>query len=212
MPLDIYDNAHASILKNQIRDKNSTPSTVKSSIVSLSYLMSENVLKHSKVFRNFETPMATSLSGNQYEFRKRIVVTTSADSATMGEALSESFGGCPKGYMDFEGRRALEALNQPVRHIYLPSVFSGNVDELIIGKTVLATGCTAISLTKKAIEFYKPSSVYIISMFYSQQGINDLQERFPNVTLILCGDCDKIRSDGMLVPGVGNMDERLNED
>jgi hypothetical protein len=116
------------------------------------------------------------------------------------------------GFMDFKGRRGVTALDSPVRNIDLPHSSDEPVVNLIIGKAVLATGCTAISLTKESTRKYMPRRIIIASCFYSKKGVSELMHEIPNADLILVGEADKINNDGMLEPGIGNLDQRLHAD
>ena len=89
---------------------------------------------------------------------------------------------------------------------------NSNVDSVIIAKAVLATGCTAIVLAKRAIEQYNPKELIIATAFHSKEGVAELKEVFPQAKLILLGKPDILeKSNGFLMPGVGNLDERIRE-
>lgn len=83
------------------------------------------------------------------------------------------------------------------------------VDTVIIAKSVLATGCTAISLTRKALEKYTPQAVIIAAVFYSVDGINAILQEISTAKLFVFGDPDQLQQDGLLVPGFGDLDKRL---
>lgn len=203
-----HDSEIVERLKNTIRDDNAPVEVIRGSINSLAHIAAQEMHKIDVSKASFVTPMGAKIEGEMLSYPSRIVITTREDRDTMGEPLSIAFGSCGLGFMDFEGRRALEALNQPVRHIEFPKNKSP-VDTLIIAKVVLATGCTAISLTKAAINYYGSTRLFIVSLFYSEQGLSDLRVEFPSADIFLIGKPDRIRSDGMLVPGVGNLDERV---
>lgn len=93
----------------------------------------------------------------------------------------------------------------------MPDVKPGQyIKTLIVAKSVLATGCTAVHLARKAIETYNAQSIIIASVFYSEIGINEITNELPQSKIYVFGDPDKLNADGMLVPGVGNLDMRLN--
>ena len=83
-------------------------------------------------------------------------------------------------------------------------------DSVIIAKSVLATGCTAISLTRKAVEMYNPRNVIIASIFYSDIGIAEMLNEISTAQIFTFGKADSLDENGMLIPGVGNLDQRLN--
>lgn len=74
---------------------------------------------------------------------------------------------------------------------------------------MIATGCTAITLAKKAFEKYIPKGLIIVSAF-SDRGLADLIHEFPNADIYVGNDLDEINSNGMFMPGIGNLDLRTN--
>ena len=136
--------------------------------------------------------METSLS---------VIVTTRSDAPTFGLAMATVLQPSAQGSMNFEGRRGLEALNTPIRDVILPDLRGKAIDLLVVGKSILATGCTAISLTRTAMAAYMPRQVVIASIFYSQIGLNELADAFPNSTILVVGDPAPLNPDGTL--GIG---------
>lgn len=201
---------HIDALKNTVRNRTSSQATLRSALASLSYECAKNIQQIDLETKTFSTPMGVEMNGLSYKYPSRLIVSTRFDKETIGAGLSQALGCCPQGYLDFEGRRALEALNSPVRYMELPNLKGNPLNQLIIGKSVLATGCTALSLTRTALNKYSPDKLVITSFFYSEAGVNDIISEFKDVTLILTGEPDGIQSDGMLIPGLGNIDERLN--
>jgi uracil phosphoribosyltransferase len=51
----------------------------------------------------------------------------------------------------------------------------------------------------------------LVSIFYSNAGIAELRESFPNAYIFVVGEPDNLTDDGLLVPGVGLLDERIRE-
>jgi uracil phosphoribosyltransferase len=136
-----------------------------------------------------------------------VVVTTRSDAATFGRAMATALQPSAQGSMNFEGRRGLEALNTPVRDVVLPDLRGKAIDLLVVGKSILATGCTAISLTRTAMAAYMPRHVVIASIFYSVVGLNELSDAFPNSTILVVGDPAPLNSDGTL--GIGLIKELM---
>jgi uracil phosphoribosyltransferase len=139
-----------------------------------------------------------------------IVVTTKFDLETFGRAISATLEPSKVGYMNFEGRRGLDALNSPVREIELPDVRNGVVDAVVIAKSCLATGCTAISLARTAVQEYSPRILVIATIFYSMSGLRELEEAFPHAHMFVVGEPDEMDGDGLLHPGVGLLEDRLS--
>jgi uracil phosphoribosyltransferase len=131
-----------------------------------------------------------------------VVITTNVDAPVFGGAVAAELQPCLQGTMNFEGRRGLEALNSPVRDMQLPDTGSRPVSAVIVGKSILATGCTAISLTKAAVHQYMPSKIIIATIFYSLTGLQELQQALPNSSIFVVGDPAPLNSDGTLAIGL----------
>lgn len=159
-----------------------------------------------------QTPMKAIIRTLMPRYPVSVVITTKDDFLYFGNGIARIVDNCLRGYMDFEGRRGLQALDSPIRSIELPDAKAEPVDSLIVGKSVLATGCTAISLTKVAFQKYMPNRTIIAAAFYSQTGLRELRREFPQAEVFLIGEPDEIGSDGMLTPGVGNLDARTRGD
>ena len=99
-----------------------------------------------------KTRSGSMLTGNQRSEELTVVVSSLDDYEYFGFGIAKSLANVKRGYIDFEGRRGIEALTHQVRSITLPD--ANNVKTVIIAKSVLATGCTAISLARKAMEKY----------------------------------------------------------
>lgn len=157
-----------------------------------------------------ETPMGSLCVVPRPTTDWAVVVTTKGDMEVFGTHIAKSLPPAKVGYMAFEGRRGLAALNAPVREIQLPPV-KGPVGLLVVGKSVLATGCTAISLTRTAITTYSPQRLAIATVFYSLEGLCELELEFPEAEIYVTGEPDLLNAEGLLVPGVGLIEERLGE-
>lgn len=79
------------------------------------------------------------------------------------EALQEQWAPPLMEHMDFV--RGKDALSVPVRSVVLPDILMGKQLDIVIAKAVIATGCTAISLVKKAYEKYMPKVIIITVLF-----------------------------------------------
>lgn len=139
------------------------------------------------------------------------IITTKDDFEYLGKGISSVINNSIKGYMDFEGIRGTKALNAEIQNMILPEIKGQNVDTLIIAKAVLATGFTAINLAKNAIAKYLPRKIIIASVFYSESGVRELMHNIPNADIFLVGEHDSLNGDGMLVPGVGDLDKRISD-
>jgi uracil phosphoribosyltransferase len=154
------------------------------------------------------TPLNESCSTLKLRDELTAVVTTKADLELYGKALASKLEPVIIGNMDFEGRRGLTALDTPVREVELPIPHGRQVVNLVVAKSVLATGCTAISLTRTAMRYYQPERLVIATLFYSLTGIDELAAEFPDAQFLVLGEADKLDDNGMLHPGVGLIEQR----
>lgn len=199
-------------LANLIRDRNTGSDELKQYLQELGEEISKEIvsrfyLKNKKII----TPLNHEYKGVVQELPMAIIITTKDDMEHIGYGMSKLFKNSKMGYMNFEGRRGQDSLCTPVREIVFPDLKQERVDALIIAKSVLATGCTAISLTKSALNQYMPDRLFIITIFYSTRGLHDIKKEFPNAYIFIVGESDDLNENGLLVPGIGLLEERLKK-
>lgn len=205
---DLYILSQISIL----RSSQSSPEELRMSLKEIGCEFGKKIIEEFYLQeKEITTPMNCEVRALVADIPLSIVITTKEDANHLGKGLSEILKNSMQGYMDFEGRRGPETLTNPIREIVLPDVNNERVGTLIIGKTMLATGCTAISLTKTALSKYLPDKLVIASIFYSIRGLKDLQREFPNAFIFLINDPDDLNEEGLLVPGVGLINERTKQ-
>ncbi|EHR79818.1 hypothetical protein OCC_02084 [Thermococcus litoralis DSM 5473] len=198
------------IFKNKIRDRTLNGEPLQKLLRVLGVLAGAKIL--SQLFAEditLITPLSATYTGKTYRSDlTAVIITNKDDYEALGEGLSEVFPISYRGYLDLERIYGKSGFTSKVRGAILPDVPT-EVDILIIAKSVLASGCSLIALTKNALAKYNPRITVIIAIFYSKEGLNELIRELPNTYLFVIGDADKLREDGMLVPGVGMIDERL---
>ena len=208
--MEVIINDYAVALQNSIRDKNAKSDILRKNLFTLGNGVGQKIAeKYFLEEKTVETPMGEKHKGIQITSNPIVVVSTKDDYQFFGNGVASVFSNADRGFMDFAGVRGEEALSCPLRAVKLPD--KDEVEAVIVAKSVLATGCTAISLAKRAAEKYNPQYLIIASVFYSEQGIADLQRACKNAEIFVVGAPDKLRTDGMLIPGFGNLDERLSE-
>lgn len=157
--------AYALALKAIIRNKQSSPEELR---VALSRLGEEIGRRTAERFLTQQSIITTPLDEETEEItignHVCAIVTTKDDLEIFGQAIANIVEPCVVGYMNFEGRRGMAALTSSVREIQLPQT-SEAIDVLVAAKAVLATGCTAITLTRTAIREYKPVKLVIATIF-----------------------------------------------
>lgn len=203
-------NEYTEVLKNTVRDQQTNDKLLTKSLYSLGaeigkYILEEYLIKKKEI----NTPMNVTYLGTYVEEKNIVVISTKDDYKFFGNGIASLFTSVSRGYIEFNGDRGEAALKNTCRSMSMPD--NSNVDMVIIAKSVIATGCTAITLAKKAYEKYNPEYLVIVGAFYSDRGVKELRDSCRNAIIISVGDPDELRSDGMLVPGVGNLDERIKK-
>jgi uracil phosphoribosyltransferase len=214
MTVSIIDNPYAKVLLTDVRDIETHKEDLCSRLYELGRLTSEAIIGENLVSsKEVTTPMGQTFNGFALPRTTTVVISTRDDYEYFAEGVRSGFPNSHKGYMDFRGERGQEALQSKRRAIEFPALKPGElVDTLIIAKSVLATGCTAVTLTRSAVAKYQPRKIIVASVFYSRQGIEELLLDIPNVDKIYThGSPDMLNDEGMLVPGVGNLDFRMAE-
>lgn len=207
----IIDNPFISMLQTRVRDRETRVEDLQQTLYKLGeYIVTEIIGNEFVKEESITTPLNLQFQGLTMIQPKVMVISTKDDYKYFAAGISDNIGTCLRGYMDFDGLRGAETLSSPIRSIVLPDIKRGeSISTVIIAKSVLATGCTAISLLRKVIEKYMPDRIIIASVFYSKQGIVDLKMEMPKCKIYVCGQADSLNKNGMLLPGVGNLDNRI---
>ena len=199
---------YAEALRNKVRDKECGCDELRLALCELGGIMGRSIAGECFLEeRSVLTPLMVTSTGVHLRSDHVVVVSTFDDYKYFGKGVADAFPRVKQGHMDFAGARGSEALSSSYRSITLPDVNDASM--VIVAKSVLATGCTAISLARKAMEKYWPEKLVVTSVFHSENGVFELQEALKNVEVFTLGSSDALREDGMLVPGVGNLDNRL---
>jgi uracil phosphoribosyltransferase len=205
--------SYEKLLLTLIRDKTTKTENLREAMVSIGRIMGQKIYgDHFTENIEVETPLHQSYSGVVVKLATVVILSTRDDADYFATGIASVFDGSLRGYMDFGGARGPAALSAPVQAVNLPAPPTGQtVNVVIIAKSVLATGCTAVSLANKALEYYRPEKLFVASTFYSQRGIDEInQQIYPRPEIYVFGEPDGLNSEGMLYPGVGNLDKRLS--
>lgn len=211
----IQVNKKLAVLETMIRDRETGCAQLRNALLALGNTFGEEILyDRSTIPFNVTTPLSRKFSGKKLRHPEgeSVIISTKDDYEYFARGIAEAFTSTYRGWINFEGARGKDVFSSPVRDIRLPAIKSGqSVQQVIIAKSVIASGCTAISLAKRAYEEYMPRELIIVAPFYSMQGANELQAELKNAEIYVAFGPDKIDSAGFLVPGVGNIDARLAE-
>jgi len=203
------NSTYATLLAGRIRDSNSDRKTVTDALVAVGFELGRTITELLPTeSAPIITPMNERIDAVVVPEEWNLVVTTKQDCGTLGYALRCAVGGAYSGYIDFGRRRGQDVLQSPVREICFPAALPP-IGTVIVGKTVLATGCTAISLVRLALERTRAKRLVVATAFYSMEAISELRTAFNDVIVVCIGDPDRLDENGMLRPGVGIIEERV---
>lgn len=201
------------ILETQIRNKDTDSAELKQALEELGRIMGDEIFGRTRLSsKSIITPLFSKFGGKELQKDEGIsvVISTKDDYSYFANGIASGFNTRYRGYIDFGGARGISAYSSPFRSLDLPDIRKDLcVKRVIIAKSVIATGCTAVTLAQKAIAKYYPEELIIVAPFYSQQGIDELQAELKAAKIYVAFGPDEINEDGMLVPGVGNLDKRL---
>lgn len=206
------DSRFAEAQKSIVMDSSSSKAALRQSVWLLGQEMGKKVIEDYFLSKGtLQTPMNVQVERIVPTVPLCAIVTTRDDFEFLGKGISSVLYNSIAGYMDFEGRRGLQALNAQIQHVELLEPKGQHVHTLIVAKAILATGCTAIHLTRSAMSKYMPRQIIISSIFFSEHAVAELHHEIPNADIIVIGSPDSLDEDGMLVPGVGILDQRLKD-
>lgn len=193
-----------------VRNERSSPSEIRAALASLGRSIADEVLER---YGYCPVEVTTPLSEGALVARRRehrnIVISTKADFDPFGRIIADELSPAWAGYMDFGDVRGRAALTAPIREISIPEKGDNPVDTVIVAKSVLATGCTAVSLARVAMDEYQPRQILIATVFYSRAGLSEIAEELPEADIFVVGDPDRLDDNGILHPGIGMLDERM---
>lgn len=214
MNVHILKDPYITALLTEIRDEQTSKETLRKRLSYIGRRIGELIIGDGLVLeKTVTTPLGLPYTGLCLSKTTTLIVSTRDDYHYYANGIASCFSKPYRGFMDFDRVRGPEALKCKRRAIEFPTVKPGEVvDTLIIAKSILATGCTAISLTHSAIARFLPKRVIIAAVFYSEDAIQEVLAEIPNVeNIYICGEPDLLNADGLLVPGVGNLDARIRD-
>lgn len=201
------------VLETKIRDRDTGCADLRQSLIELGRIMGDELLGQSNLTaKSVMTPLLSLFAGvqSQHDDGISIIISTKDDYYYFAKGIAEGCSTVYRGFIDFDGARGNDVYSSPYRSIELPEInHSLSVKRIIIAKSVIASGCTAITLAKTALSKYFPEELIIVAPFYSQKGLDELQVELRNAKIFLAFGPDALTAEGMLVPGVGDIDARL---
>ncbi|AZI45281.1 hypothetical protein EHF33_20440 (plasmid) [Deinococcus psychrotolerans] len=214
MSLHKLEGTYYEAYKNQVRDAQAPTSSLPPVLAQLgrqvaAAIMADALTTATNV--SLTTPQGKTVTGPIPKLPQTLVITTKEERSHLGVPIQQELGALYTGYLSFGNIRGNAVLTaKPVEAAW--PVIEEQLKLLVIAKSVLASGCTALALAQNAIARFQPAQVIIASIFYSDEGISQMQSALPNVRIYVLGEADYLTKDGMLEPGVGLLEERLPGD
>lgn len=209
--MEILNDRYTDYLQTQIRNETTKKEDLKKNLYELGKRIGNRICEdYFLVPEVVTTPMKSKYKGQKIDRSfEYLVVSTKDDHDDFALGVRSSLGDGLSGYIDFGPIKGKDIFTAPIRSIEFPEIRTGRpVKYIIISKSVIGSGCTAIALAQRAIEKYHPSLLIIASAFYSNRGLKELEAAYPYARIYVCGNADSINEAGMLIPGVGDIDNR----
>lgn len=203
------------ILETIIRNKDTTTQELRKALTDLGKMMGSEALGHSNLLKKkIVTPLLSLFSGVDLgdDNGISIIISTKDDYSFFADGIAQGFSSAYRGFIDFANVWGKNIYSSSYRSIEFPEIKpTMSVKRIVIAKSVIASGCTAVTLAKVALSKYYPKELLIIAPFFSQQGVDELQEELHSAKIYTAFGPDELNENGLLVPGVGNIDARLRE-
>jgi uracil phosphoribosyltransferase len=156
-----------------------------------------------------KTPMGEIVHGHVSAFPMTVIISKREERTYFAAGMQDRLENSTRGYVDFGGRRGPEVLKYGPTGIDLPDLANKVVDTVCVSKTAIAGGCTVVEMARLAVEEYAPSRIVFVSAFYTNQGIEEIADRYRKAFFVVAGDADSLDANRMLLPGIGQLQARL---
>ena len=185
-----------------LRDKNTDFDTFRDSASKLSYFLVVEATKHlTTLSKEIDTPL-TKTKGLQIENNSVAISVLRAGLGLM-DGVQQLIPNISFGYI---GVQRNEETAQPENYYEkLPDLVYKNV---FILEPMLATG-GSLSFAIETVKKYNPKNIHALTVISAPEGINKIKENHPDITLITASIDEKLDDNWYIVPGLGDMGDRL---
>ena len=185
-----------------LRDKNTDFDTFRDSASKLSYFLVVEATKHlTTLSKEIDTPL-TKTKGVQIENNSVAISVLRAGLGLM-DGVQQLIPNIAFGYI---GVQRNEETAQPENYYEkLPDLVDKNV---FILEPMLATG-GSLSFAIETVKKYNPKNIHALTVISAPEGINKIEENHPDITLITASIDEKLDDNWYIVPGLGDMGDRL---
>ena len=185
-----------------LRDKNTDFDTFRDSASKLSYFLVVEATKHlTTLTKVINTPL-TKTQGLQIENNSVAISVLRAGLGLM-DGVQQLIPNISFGYI---GVQRNEETAQPENYYEkLPDLVDKNV---FILEPMLATG-GSLSFAIETVKRYNPKNIHALTVISAPEGINKIKENHPDITLVTASIDEKLDDNWYIVPGLGDMGDRL---
>ena len=185
-----------------LRDKNTDFDTFRDSASKLSYFLVVEATKHlTTLSKEIDTPL-TKTKGVQIENNSVAISVLRAGLGLM-DGVQQLIPNISFGYI---GVQRNEETAQPENYYEkLPNLVDKNV---LILEPMLATG-GSLSFAIETVKKYNPKNIHALTVISAPEGINKIKENHPDITLVTASIDEKLDDNWYIVPGLGDMGDRL---
>ena len=185
-----------------LRDKNTDFDTFRDSASKLSYFLVVEATKHlTTLSKEIDTPL-TKTKGVHIENNSVAISVLRAGLGLM-DGVQQLIPNISFGYI---GVQRNEETAQPENYYEkLPDLVDKNV---FILEPMLATG-GSLSFAIETVKKYNPKNIHALTVISAPEGINKIKENHPDITLVTASIDEKLDDNWYIVPGLGDMGDRL---
>ena len=185
-----------------LRDKNTDFDTFRDSASKLSYFLVVEATKHlTTLSKEIDTPL-TKTKGVQIENNSVAISVLRAGLGLM-DGVQQLIPNISFGYI---GVQRNEETAQPENYYEkLPDLVDKNV---FILEPMLATG-GSLSFAIETVKKYNPKNIHALTVISAPEGINKIKENHHDITLVTASIDEKLDDNWYIVPGLGDMGDRL---
>ena len=185
-----------------LRNKNTSFEIFRSAASKLSYLLIIEATKNLELDQEkIQTPLVETLG---YKLSSN-TVAVSVLRAGLGliDGPKDLIPGMTFGYIGVQ--RNEETAKPENYYENLPEV---NDKDVFILEPMLATG-GSLSFAIDTVKKYNPNKIYALTVISSPEGIKFISEKHPDITLLTASIDEKLNENYYIVPGLGDMGDRL---
>ncbi len=185
-----------------LRDKNTNFDTFRISASKLSYLLAVESTKHlSLKVKEVETPLIKT-KGSEIE-NNSVAISVLRAGLGLVDGVKELIPNVSFGYI---GVQRNEETAEPENYYEkLPDLKDKNV---FILEPMLATG-GSLSFAIETVKKYKPKNILALTVISAPEGIELIKKNHSDITLITASIDEKLNENWYIVPGLGDMGDRL---